>query len=358
MTVPVERVRSPDSSDGAARALFANLTPVVRRWRLVVGLPLITGALGVMLAFALTPTYIAKTTFVPNAATGNSIQAGLSGLAGQLGLTLGNTNSLSPDFFAEVLGSRELLKSTLLSLFDDPGRHGARRPLFDLLSQTGRSEEERLANGVQYLEDHISQRVDRRTGIVTLTVVARWPTLAADVANRMVELLNKFNLERLQSQSGARRRFAGERLAEAEAELHQAEAVHLRFRQSNRRYSDSPLLSFEENRLARQVQLRQEVFVTLTREFEEARIAEVRDTPLLTIIDPAVPPDRRSSPRRKLIVALLIVCGELSALALVFFREWAAGEGATEPGYGGFLDALRTAGSELRSTLSLTRRRP
>ncbi len=357
MMLPVEHSRARDSSAAGAPSFFDLLTPVVRRWRLIVGLPLTTGVGGVLLAFLLPPAYTAKTTFIPAVGTGSSLPPGLSGLVGQLGVTLGNANSLSPDFFAEVLRSRELLEATLLSSFDDPSHHGAKRPLLDLLAQSGKTEQERLDNGVRYVEDHISQRVDRRTGIVTLAFVARWSTLAADVANRMVELLDKFNLERLRSQSGARRRFAGERLAQAEAELHQAEAAHLRFLQSNRRYSDSPLLSFEENRLARQVQLRQEVFVTLTREFEEARIAEVRDTPLLTIIDPAVPPDRRSSPHRKLIVALLIIAGELTALALVFFREWTVSEGSRGSGYGAFLHALRTAGSELRGALSLTGRR-
>jgi len=180
------------------------------------------------------------------------------------------------------------------------------------------------------------------------------PALAAAVANRMVDLLNKFNLERLQSQSRERRRFAAERLQDAERELRAAEADHLKFLQSNRRYADSPLLSFEQNRLARQVQLRQEVFQTLTREFEEARIAEVRDTPLLTIIDPAVPPDRRSAPRRKLIVLLAAFAGAVCALAWLYIADYhhaAERDGGME--YRSLLETWRNTRAEMRRAIGL-----
>jgi len=300
--------------------------------------------------------YAARTTFVPAFGGGASLPSALSGLAGELGFNLGSANALSPDFFAEVLGSRELLKATLLSSFDDPNKPGTQVLLLRILPLGHDTGDVRIEDGVRYLQNHITQRVDRRTGIVTLTFVGSSPTLAAAVTNRMVELLNTFNLERLQSQSRARRRFAAERLTEAELELHQAEAEHLTFLQANRRYADSPLLAFEQNRLARRVQLRQEVFLTLTREVEEARIAEVRDTPLLTIIDPAVAPDRRSFPRRKLIVLLAIVAGVLSALVFVYAREFlGAAEHEAERPYRTFVEALNTALSELRAIVSRKR---
>jgi uncharacterized protein involved in exopolysaccharide biosynthesis len=49
--------------------------------------------------------------------------------------------------------------------------------------------------------------------------------------------------------------------------------------------------------LEREVERRQEIVLTLARAYEEARIAERRDVPLLTIIDPARPPYKKSAPR-------------------------------------------------------------
>src|SRR6266581_5165029 len=303
--------------------VFASLTPLVRAWRPALAVPLLAGVLMAAISLLLPPTYTASTTFVP-AAAGSlpTLPGGFTSLATQFGINIAGSNSLSPDFFAEVLTSRELLRATLLSEFDDPLRPESKRTLLDILDSHYYTDQHRISEGIRQLERDVSQRVDRRTGIVTLNVKGRPPALVAAVANRMVALLNKFNLERLQYQSRERRRFASERRDQAEQELREAEAAHLRFLQSNRRYADSPLLSFEENRLTRQVQLRQEVFQTLTREYEEARIAEVRDTPLLTIIDPAVAPQRRSFPPRKLIVLLAMLAAGLTAVALAYFTEY------------------------------------
>ncbi len=335
--------------------VFDAVIPLVRRWKLVLGLPLAAGIVGAVIALALPSIYTARTTFIPAVSGATpSLPGGIAALATQFGLNVGSGTSLSPDFFAEVLSSRELLKAALLSDFDDPQRPGASRTLLELLNVRGKTENERIDMGVRRLEQEISQRVDRRTGIVTLEVKGRPRALVAAVANRMVELLNKFNLERLRSQSRERRRFAGERKDEAERELRAAEAQHLKFLQSNRRYAGSPLLSFEQDRLARQVQLRQEVFQTLTREYEEARIAEVRDTPLLTIIDPAVPPQRRSFPPRRLMVLLALVAGFLTALALVYVAEYKRAAQQGDPAqYRHFLQAWRDAKAEFWTALRI-----
>jgi uncharacterized protein involved in exopolysaccharide biosynthesis len=278
-------------------------------------------------------------------------------LASQFGLNVRSTTSFSSDFFAEVLDSRELLRATLLSKFADPDRPGSSRILLDILDVRGRTEEDRINEGIRRIEEDISQRVDRRTGIVTLSVTGPSPTLVAAIANRMIQLLNTFNVERLQSQSRERRRFAGERKDQAERELREAEAQHLKFLRTNGRYVHSPLPSFEEDRLTRQIQLRQEVFQMLTREYEEARIAEVRDTPVLTIIDPAVPPDRRSSPQRGKIVFLVLIASGLTALALAYLAEYQRLARLEDgPEYRQFRQALADAKTGLRTVLRIGRR--
>jgi uncharacterized protein involved in exopolysaccharide biosynthesis len=240
---------------------------------------------------------------------------GLAGIAGQLGLGSSSSSSVSPDFFVKLAHSDEVLRSTLLMKFADPDSTSAKRPLLQLLDVKGRTTEEQTQRGVRVLRKRIDASSDKSTGIVTLEVKLHSAELAAAVAKHMVQLLNRFNLESRQSQSREQRRFSGERLAVAEQELRAAEQAELAFLQRNRQYLDSPLLAFEYNRLNRQVQLRQEVYQTLTKSYEEARIAEVRDTPVLTVIDSAVAPVRPSGPRRVLgTIVALIVGGTLGVL--------------------------------------------
>jgi uncharacterized protein involved in exopolysaccharide biosynthesis len=152
---------------------------------------------------------------------------------------------------------------------------------------------------------------------VQLGVTMRDPELAAAVANRMVELVNEYNLRRRQSSSREQRRFLAARVDEAQRELRAAEDVQSAFLLRNRRFVGSPLLSEQAARLERDVRMKQEVFITLSKSLEEARVAEVRDTPMLTIVDHATPPDRATNPRPALWAGIAAALGLLSASAMI-----------------------------------------
>jgi uncharacterized protein involved in exopolysaccharide biosynthesis len=218
------------------------------------------------------------------------------------------------------------------------------QPLLSLLNIQGRSREEQLQRGVQTLRRRTEASPDKSTGIVTLRVTLQSPRLASDVANHMVQLLNRFNLETRQTQSREQRRFSGERLAVAEKELRAAEQAQLAFLQRNRQYLDSPLLAFEYNRLNREVMLRQEVYQTLTKAYEEARIAEVRDTPVLTVIDSAVAPVHPSGPRRVLGTTVALIFGAALGILLAYLAAARArARRAPTPDYLEFRAALEEA---------------
>jgi uncharacterized protein involved in exopolysaccharide biosynthesis len=301
------------------------LTPLIRRWKLLVGIPILCGLLAALVSLVLPSVYTARTTLTPAASSTGGLSggalAGLAGLAGQLGVATASGSAISPDFIADVLKSREVLTATLQSGFHSGSPENGELPLLDILRVEGRTQAARLSQGVGLLEKTVETEVDRVTGIVTLMVDARDPELAADIANRMLVILNQFNLERRQSQSREQARFTRERVTEAQAELRQAEAAQLRFLQANREYHGSPLLEFEAGRLQRAVDLRQEVYVSLVKAHDEARIAEVRDTPVITTIDSAVAPAERSAPRPLLNAAVAFLAGGIVAFVLVFLLE-------------------------------------
>ena len=302
-------------------SVFELLTPLVTRWRLIAATAIGCALATLVFLLLQRPTYTAISTFTPENSTSSGFMSslvGLAGLAGQLGLGSSSSSSVSPDFFVKLAHSDEVLRSTLLMEFPDPESRGTRRPLLQLLDVKGRTGEERIQKGVRKLRKRVDAASDKSTGIVTLEVELQSAELAASVAKYMVQLLNRFNLESRQSQSREQRRFSGERLAVAEQELRSAEQAELAFLQRNRQYLDSPLLAFEYNRLSRQVQLRQEVYQTLTKAHEEARIAEVRDTPVLTVIDSAVAPFKPSGPKRVLGTIVALIVGSVLGVLLAY----------------------------------------
>ena len=287
-----------------------------RRWRLVVVLPLAFAAGTAIASLLMRSTYTASTSFVPEAGAATKLPSSLAGLAGEFGLSLGADASRSPRFYADVLKSRELLERVLRTRYLDPrSASGDSTRLLDLLAVHGRDASDSTSRGVRALSNRIGTRVDVQTGVVRLNVESRYPGLAAAIANRMVEYLNEFNTHTRQSQARERRRFVEQRITEGEAELRAAEGDLRAFYERNRTWQQSPQLVFEEGRLRRRVDIRQEVYLTLKREFETARIEEVNDTPVITVIDPAIPPQKRSSPQRTMMVLLALVAGSfLSAI--------------------------------------------
>jgi uncharacterized protein involved in exopolysaccharide biosynthesis len=354
--------RTEDRRGQAEReiSMFELATPVVRRWKVVAGTAFTAAVLAAVFLLLQKPMYTAKTTFTPETPSGSSAAgslAALAGVASQLGLGLGMGSSVSPEFFVKLAGSSELLRSTLLSRFPDPeSRAGTPRPLIDILQVRGKSTEERFQRGVILLRHRIRVTSDKPTSIVMLEVDMRDPQLAASVANHVVQELNQFNLERRQSQSREQRRFTGERLAEAEKDLREAERAELAFLQRNRDYTSSPLLNYEATRLARDVQVKQELFLTLSKAHTEARIAEVRDTPVLTVVDSAVAPFRRARPQRTLGVIIAAVLGTLLGIVIAYvvdFRRRAVPE--RNPDYFAMREAWAQARREFGHVLGRRR---
>src|SRR2546422_30508 len=181
-------------------------------------------------------------------------------------------------------------------------------------------------------------------GLVRVSVDTRGPGLAAAVANRVVEYLNEFNTHKRQSQARERRRFSEERVVAADSELRRAEEAVKTFYERNRGWQQAPELVFEEARLRRQVTLGQDLYMSLKRETETARIEEVNDTPVITVIDPAVPPQQRSQPKPALWIAVALLVGGMVGISWALAAAYVErARGSAEPEYRELGRLLRSA---------------
>jgi tyrosine-protein kinase Etk/Wzc len=331
------------------------LNVLLKRWPVVIGLPLVVVIAVLGISFLMPPIYTATTSFVPEMRSEGGVPAGLGALAGQLGISFGGEASQSPRFYAEVSKSRGILDRLLLSRYVDPrAGHlvGDTVTLLTILQSAGRKGVDSLERGARKLAGLIAVGVDAQTNIVTLKVQSQYPDLAAAVANRLVAYLNDFNTLSRQSQARERRKFTEQRVAAGEQELRDAEEALKRFYQANRSWQQAPQLVFEEGQLRRQVDLRQELYRTLRREYETARIQEVNDTPVITVIDAAVVPQRKSGPTRRLWVLAAFVVSGVFAVFLAFSAEYLARARREQDGpYSNLLSTARQVRNELTRTV-------
>lgn len=337
--VPLRQAESP--------SLIRLLTLIVRRWRLLVGLPLVAAAAALGVSFLLPGRFTVETRFTPEQAT-SGMSSQLMGLASQFGLDVGSMgeNSETLDFYGELLESSELLRTAVLAEYSFTPR-GATEPLqgnlVELLEVKGDTEAERTYAAVEELDDLVVVRIDHNAAIVGVEVSAPWPELSVLLAERLLQLVNEFNLERRQTRAAAERRFLEGRVDEVGRQLGEAEAELEAFLMQNRRFED-PRLRLEQDRLERQVDLRQQLFVGLSQNLEQARLAEVRNTAVITVLDPPRPPAERTAPNYILNVALGLLLGFLIALGAVLGSDIIRQARASHPDDFAQLDAaLRRA---------------
>lgn len=318
---------SDDHAPSGGEISVLHLVGILLKWRYTV----LTVTLGVAFlvvgvrALSYEPTYTSQASFLPQGAQRSG--GGFESMAGQLGITLpSNEGSESPQFYAELLRSREILRRLLEDTFtvsspagdEAVGRAGT---LLDLLELEGPSEAVRVEAGLRWLAGAVTTNVLRETSMVRVSVTTPWPGISWEIGERLMELANDFNLRIRQSRASAERGFIEERLVEAREELNGAENDLKRFLENNRQFQNSPELLFERDRLQRVVDTRQQVFATLSESYEQSRIAEVRNTPVITVVEPPNEPVQRN-PRGLLSRGILgLVLGGLFGVFIAFGRE-------------------------------------
>ncbi len=195
-------------------------------------------------------------------------------------------------------------------------------------------------------------------GTITVSVEDRDPKRAAAMAMAMLESLDRYNIEKRNTQAHRTRVFLERRVAETDSLLRANEKALREYQEShhavvpaslssadvsasanlmaqkialevrlgvlrsylredneqvvqtlneleqlNRRIGALPALQTALQRLIRDTRVQEQLYLLLTAELEHARIQETQDTPTVQVLDPAVPPERHSRPR-KLLLAL------------------------------------------------------
>ena len=302
------------------------------RWFVIV--PLITAALAGAFTLLFGWGWTAHSTFAPEEQS--SSLSRLAGLASQLGVAipgLGESEA-SIDFYVRLGYSRVLLEDVLLHEYaftkSEQSTDSIRGTLLDLWEIEGDTPAERLREGLEEMEDHVRVAGDLNAGVVTIETEADWAGLAVQMNRQLLEGIDAFNRERRQQQAAAERTFLEERLASSRAELRDAESELSAFLQSNRQYENWPQLRFQKDQLQRVVDNAQQLSTSLAQAYEQARLEEVRNTPVIAVLDP---PEGSAKRADSLVgnMAWGAAAGVLLVLFVAFGREYASRERRANP---------------------------
>lgn len=269
-------------------SLLSLANVLLRSRLLILRVAFVTTLLGIGVGLLTPSEYTARAVIFPQAIQDTRLQ--LAGLAAQFGVSVptGGQGAESADFYAEVVKSRDLLQEVVQTNFtfatELDGGDTVRGNLVALYGLDLEPESRAVRAAAERLANQMNVRAAVNTGLVHIATESEWPGLAVAVNERILELLEEFNVRRRQQSALDERRFVEERMARAREELTAAENELEGFLESNKSRG-SAQLQLEESRLSRAVDLRQQVYTSLAQSYEQVRLEEVRNTPLFTLVE-------------------------------------------------------------------------
>jgi len=310
--------------NGDEITLLALATIMLRGRRTILSMAAAGLVLGVAFGLLMPRTYTSTATFIPQ----DSEEGGsdIARAASQLGFNISNgSGGWGPAVYVELLQSRVLLEPIAVDTLQVPEEGGKRIAVSDLLDVSA-SGARKTDLTVRALGDHIAASEEKSLNGVKLSVTTKWPSVSYTLAERLVSGVGRFNVERRKSQAAAERQLVENLANEAAAALRASEDELQAFLQRNRGGTQgSPQLAFDRDRLQRQVDLRQQIYTSLLQNREQARIREVRDTPVITVLeDPRLPVVPES---RKVVMKGIfgLIGGTLLGMLVAFLAQGLAG---------------------------------
>jgi len=273
-----------------------DLLIVLARHKLMIAKVTVAAALlAVGISLLMTNIYTATTRILPPQQSQSSASAmilsQLGGLAGLAGSSLGLKNP--NDLYVAMLNSRSIMEKIVQR--------------FKLQTVY---EAETLTDTLEALED--STKISSgKDGVITVEVDDKDPQLAANIANAFIEELDKLMQTYSLTDASQKRTFFDQQLRQAKDKLTDAELILDKTLITSLQYIDA----------VRNLKYQEAVWEILAKQFEMAKLDEAKDFPLIQILDKATPPEKKTKPKRSLIVILATLVAFFLAVIWAFITE-------------------------------------
>ena len=287
---------------------------------------IIFGILGSTGSFFLINYYSAGISLFP-AENKSSSSSQLQSLALNAGVNLGqNDQSYN---ITDVAKSRRVAEKVLSNKWNNINLENKTLISFWKLDEAGilskffnqtYTNEDLINKGLKKYFKLLNVKEDRRTGLIQVNIEMESPNLAAEVANFIGSEIQSYIQKQNTVKAVQEKLFISGRLIVVKRELEKLEEDLKEFKERNRGYEVSPELFMIYSQKFREAEAKQQVYVTLQQQLELARISEVKQTPIINILDEAKPPVSKSRPNRAIISLLSLLAGFLFGASISIIR--------------------------------------
>jgi len=302
--------------------LFEYLSIIKKRIKFVIVVFFIAVILSLIYSFVAKKKYVADASVLPSFEEEREPSLGtFTGLAASLGFANFQTKS-SSELYPKILESRPIIYSLLEKQFRDT-KNNNNALLLDLIKNREKTREKRLQKGYKNMRKMINTNLDDKTGIVSIFVETDRNWLSKAIADTLIELLINYNKQTRTSKARENRIFIEEQLGKAEEAFNIADEKLTEHRKKNRKIEDSPELTRERGRLQLEYDFCRQNYINLKDEYEMAVLREVKDTPIINVLNTPIVPQYKSKPNRGLIVVISSGIGLIFGIIGAFILEYA-----------------------------------
>lgn len=310
-------------------SLFGIASVLLKHTRFLSLAAVIGLAVGASFGLLSTRQYASSATFMPQSAADQSSIGGLALAASQFGVRMpSGGGTWGPSVYVELIKSRGILVPIANDSVTVEEMQGRRIPLFELLEINESNLELRTERTVRALRRIVTASENKKLGSVQLTVTTPWPSVSYMLTKRILDDVNRFNLQSRQSQAKSERKFAEAQAEEAASALRQAEDRMKEFLEQNR-VVGSPELQNARDRLQRNITINQQTYISLLQSLGEARLREVRDTPVIMVLEAPTMPvigEARDSAAKGVIGAIVSSLLGVIAVLIIHARDNSRGD--------------------------------
>jgi len=335
---------------------FIDLTiKIIKNYKLIIKLTSIFILIGIFIAFISPNVYTAKITIVPQTSNSKSLNgSNLAGLAAVAGLNLndiGSNEVLSPTVYPQIINSVHFLKDlmycqyhiedssqpvSLFEFYNDKKYHKnkfiflIKKYTIGLLGHLKKynndysNYDKSLINinrkeydVIRKLRNSIDLSVNIKNGYISISTRMPEAILSAELAQNIEKLLQVY-LKEFKSEK-ARTNLAFIQLMYNEAKLnYENKNKSLAIFVDNNQNTISAVAKIQEEMLRNDYNLAYNVYSELAKQLDQAKIKVEEDSPVLTVIEPAVIPVERAQPQRSLIVISFLFLGFFLSICVLF----------------------------------------
>ncbi len=183
---------------------------------------------------------------------------------------------------------------------------------------------------IRIVSSMIDITINDKEGYITIASNMSEPYVAAQVGQRVLELLQKYVTEFKIEKATAQYNFIKGRYDEAKADYETKQLAYARFQDANRSLTTA-LSQTKATQIKNEYDLANTLFAELSKQLVQAEIKVKEDTPVFTIVEPIQVPVEKSKPKRLSIIVIWTFLGGMLGCGMVLGFDWLRDQGVNWP---------------------------